>query len=556
MSISRLAAVLSLCSSIGLAEVIGPKDLALELVSPVDGSRQPCRLYLPSAYDGRQELPMLVALHGTGGDENKYFDHPAYHNGIYKNEAERHGMVVLCPLGTDGEGRPTEWRGAAEIHVLAAIEEVKKRFRIDAERVVCTGQSMGGTGTTYLCCRYPDVFAAGIPLASTYGHLSLIANLRDVPMLYIQGADDWPIYAATGPQPIVDEMKRLGYRGELWMISGVGHNTFEVSTRRVFEWALQQRRVAHPRQIRHRAYFPQHGRAWWLEIAGLEKPGGYAEVEAVAEKNNRLALRLRNTARLVLRPDPELYDPVVPLVLELEGREIFRGSCSATQQLVLQRGQGDWKVEVEPRQARSRTDWRSHVLGTVGKPPTWEGEAETTLGNWLCDALRDISGADIAIVTRGHYRVGKGMRAVPLTEGQTLHGIDLINWLRPSDAALARFKISGADLLRILEMNLIDGATADRFVVQVSGCRYRFDRRRPQGERIVDSDIDPGRRYRVVCNSQAILRTDVLNLGEWLGRLNHEVLEMNLLSTAWHYLSKKDGRVEAGPLEGRVVEVK
>ena len=191
----------------------GPADLHLAFTSPFDGSEQPYRLYLPSAYDGSRPLPLLVALHGTGGDHNKYFDHETYQGGIYKSEAEKRGIVVLCPFGADAHGRPTEWRGVGEMHVLAALEDVQRRFRIDPDRIVCTGQSMGGTGTTYLCCRYPDLFAAGIPLASTYGHISLVTNLRHVPMFYVHGGKDWPIYAKTGPIPITEEMHRLGYNG-------------------------------------------------------------------------------------------------------------------------------------------------------------------------------------------------------------------------------------------------------------------------------------------------------------------------------------------------------
>ncbi|MCF7838704.1 MAG: hypothetical protein K9N49_08755, partial [Candidatus Marinimicrobia bacterium] len=86
-----------------------------------------------------------------------------------KHAAEQRGIVLLCPLGTDEDGLPTEWRGAAELNVLAAIEDAQRRFRIDPERIVCSGQSMGGTGTTYLCCRYPDIFAAG-PRAHVFRH--------------------------------------------------------------------------------------------------------------------------------------------------------------------------------------------------------------------------------------------------------------------------------------------------------------------------------------------------------------------------------------------------
>lgn len=77
--------------------------------------------------------------------QNKYFNAKVYNNGIYKTEAEQRGIVLLCPLGTDGNGLPTEWRGEAEINVLVAIKDAQRRFLIDPERIVCSGQSMGGT---------------------------------------------------------------------------------------------------------------------------------------------------------------------------------------------------------------------------------------------------------------------------------------------------------------------------------------------------------------------------------------------------------------------------
>jgi len=558
--IALLAALPLPCLATGRAfadesNVVGPRDLALEFVSPFDGSKQPYRLYLPSAYDGKQATPLLVALHGTGGDQDKYFDHETYGNGIYKVEAEKRGLAVLCPLGVDANGLPTEWRGEAEINVLAAIEDVQRRFRIDPDRIVCTGQSMGGTGTTYLACRYPDLFAGGAPLASTYGHVSLVANLRDVPMLYVQGGDDWPIYAATGPTPIMNEMKRLGYNGELWMIPGVGHNTFAESTARVLDWALQQRRVAHPKHITHRAYFPPHGRAWWLEIQEIERPGWFAEVDAKAEPDNRIEVKLKNTARLALRPDPALHDLTRPLVIVVDDREVFRGLCGETEEVRLARENGEWTATTQPRREPSRVDWKNFVIGVVDEPPTWEGEAETTLGNWLNDAMLDISGADVAITTRGHYRYNNRMRGRDIEAGQTVRLMEFTSWLRPLDTALATFTLKGSDLLKIIEANILDGPRADMFLVQVAGCHYKFDRRKPQGQRVVETDIDSSREYRIVCNSSDITRGDTLHLGDYFGKLNHEFLEPNLLSAAWRFTLKNQGRI-AAKLEGRVSEVK
>ena len=93
---------------------------------------------------------------------------------------------------------------------------------------------------------------------------------------------------------------------------------------------------------------------------------------------------------------------------------------------------------MQPVQIASRTDWKNFTIGIVDEPPTWEGGPETTLGNWLTDAMRDIAGADIALCTKGHYRYGKQFRGAAVQAGQTLHFMELINWLRPSDAAWPR----------------------------------------------------------------------------------------------------------------------
>ncbi|MDY0166395.1 MAG: 5'-nucleotidase C-terminal domain-containing protein [Thermoguttaceae bacterium] len=533
----------------------GPADLALTFASPFDGSEQPYRLYLPSAHDGTRPVPLLVALHGTGGDQNKYFDHAAYGDGIYKHEAEKRGLAVLCPLGNDALGRPTEWRGVGELHVLAAIEDVQRRFCVDPDRIVLTGQSMGGTGTTYLCCRYPDVFAAGIPLASTYGHVTLVANLRHVPMLFVHGAKDWPIYAKTGPIPLSEEMARLGYDGTLWMIPEAGHNTMDVSTERVLDWALQQRRVAHPRHVTHRAYFPPHGRAWWVDIQEFERIGWFAEVDASIDEGNRIRIGFKNASRVVLRPEPDLLDLSAPVVVLIDGEPVFNATCASEQEILLTKAAEGWTAGVQPRHLATRTEPRSLLIGTVEQAPDWSGEIEATLGNWLADAMRDISGADVAICNKGHFRYGKHFRGAPIQAGQDVFLIDLVNWLRPCDAALATFTVRGSELLDIIEDNIRDKPQENRFLIQVSGCRYRFDRRLAQGKRVVASDIEPDREYKVVCNSSAITRTDTMYLAGRFDRLGHEVLEPNVLSAAWHYIANNGGRITAR-LEGRVEEVK
>lgn len=536
-------------ATISPAVTTGPLDLALKYDSPACGVPQPYRLYLPSAYDGTTAVPLLVALHGTGGNEAKYFDDPTYQSGIYKREAEKRGMAVLCPLGTDPLKLPTEWRGRGENNVLMAIEEVCRNYRIDENRIVCTGQSMGGTGTTYLCCRYPDLFAAGIPLASTYGHVTLVKNLKYVPMLYVQGGDDWPIYAQDGPIPLTAEIKKLDYVGRLWMIPGVGHNTMHVSTETVLDWALQQRRVETPREVVFRAYLPIHGRAYWTEIQELEQIGPFAEINARTEPDNRINVSITNARQFTLRPEPALLQLEKDLTVTVNGVEVFQGRCSADQEIRLTKSATGWNAETGPRHLESRTAYRTHKIGTAVTPPDWNGKAETTMGNWQADMMRAATGTDLAICTRNYFR------GVPVKPGQELFLEDLIDWLRPTQQVLISFKLSGAQLMEILEENLVDQPAKQQFfLVHVSGCRYTFDRSRPAGQRIIETDLDPARTYSVSCEPHLLTRTDTLMLSKLRGQIEYEWQEPTTITAAWKAIAENDGRLTS-KLDGRLRDI-
>ena len=551
MSGIRLLAALALSPVLfasGADVTEGPADLALTFRSPVDGRDLPYRLYLPTAYDGKTAIPLFVALHGTNGDCNKYFDNPDYGAGIYKCEAEKRGIMVLCPSEGDPLKLPTEWRGLGEVNALACLEDACARFKIDRDRIVLSGQSMGGTGTTYLCCHYPDLFAAGIPLASTYSHVSLIANLRHVPMFYVQGAKDWPVYAATGPIPLTNELKRLGYIASLWMVPEMEHNTMSASTERVLDWALQQRLVKHPSHVTHRTYLPIHGRAYWTEIQKLTSIGGFAEIDARIEKGNHITVTLTNTAQAVLRPERELIDLTKTIAVTVNGAAIFSGVCGENQEVRIT-AQGDGFVAaVAPRVVRSRTTWRGQPIAAVVSAPDWIGAAETPLGSWIADVLRDVTGADIALVTKSHHR------GIPLVSGQTVDIMDLINWLRPCDTSIASVKLKGDVLLEILEDNIRDRPPDNRLLVQVSGCRYSFDHSRPEGHRLVSNDIDPAREYSIVTPSHNLTRTDTMRLAERRGKIRFKDLDLNVLSAAWCYIEKCGGKIESKP-DGRVADM-
>jgi predicted esterase len=152
--------------------------------SAVDETLQPYRVYVPGAYDGSKSAPLLVALHGMGGDENSMFD--SYNSGALKREAERVGFVVAAPKGRD---TASMYRGSAERDVLDVIAEMQRDYKIDPNRIYLMGHSMGGYGTWSVAIAHPDVFAAVGPISGGGDPVGLL-KIRQIPAYVVHGDDD------------------------------------------------------------------------------------------------------------------------------------------------------------------------------------------------------------------------------------------------------------------------------------------------------------------------------------------------------------------------------
>src|SRR5512139_2687279 len=57
-----------------------------------------------------------------------------------------------------------------EEDVLETMEEVQRRFSVDADRVYMMGHSMGGAGSYTVGLHYPDLFGAVMPLDAAMGN--------------------------------------------------------------------------------------------------------------------------------------------------------------------------------------------------------------------------------------------------------------------------------------------------------------------------------------------------------------------------------------------------
>lgn len=180
---------------------------------------------------------------------------------------------------------------------------------------------------------------------------------------------------------------------------------------------------------------------------------------------------------------------------------------------------------------------------------------EKRLANWITDAMRAATGADIALWGGWAYR------GLPIPEG-TVDIVDLIQCSRPFDQHLVTVKLKGLDIIAILDDNVphpkknqptrIDSPGASR-LVQVSGMKYTFDASKDTGSKIVAHDLEPERVYTVTLEGQVVERETMLLAGRFR-KLDYTTTPTPFTLALYGHAARS-GKIEARK-EGRVVNAK
>jgi predicted esterase len=206
-------------------------------LSTVDNTLQPYQVFVPSSYDKSKPFPLVIALHGMGGDENSYLT--AYGQGAFKSEAEKHGYIVACPKGR----KPASmYVGDAEKDVMDVLAEVRRAYNIDADRIYLTGHSMGGFGTWSVAMNHPDVFAALAPISGGANNPATMSKIAHIPVLVVHGDND-PTVPVERSRVMVAMGKKLGTEIKYIEVPGGDHgNVVAPNFPAVFEWFDSHRR--------------------------------------------------------------------------------------------------------------------------------------------------------------------------------------------------------------------------------------------------------------------------------------------------------------------------
>ncbi len=134
-------------------------------------------LHVPPSYTGQEPLPLVIFLHGGGGNAQG----AARTYGV-STEADQEGFIVVYPNGTGVlRDRVLTWNAghccgyALENRVndvgfiRALIDKLQSQLNIDPTRIYATGHSNGAMMAYRLGAELSDVLAAIAPVAGTIG---------------------------------------------------------------------------------------------------------------------------------------------------------------------------------------------------------------------------------------------------------------------------------------------------------------------------------------------------------------------------------------------------
>ncbi len=209
--------------------------LVFTFISDYDRTLQFYALQMPYGWDPEKTYPLTVYLHGAVGKNTKplnglstAFD--CTHQDTLFNEdpidpehiPPSHRGFVLAPWARAN----SMYHGVGESDVWKSLEQVRKAFKIDADRMYLTGFSMGCHGAWALAARTPDLWA-GVNTASGFGPWSdtaldyLADNAHDLPvMIWVGELDKRMLDSAHAFHALLNEKK---IRNKLTVLENVPH---------------------------------------------------------------------------------------------------------------------------------------------------------------------------------------------------------------------------------------------------------------------------------------------------------------------------------------------
>jgi len=187
-------------------------------------------------YDTIRKYPLVIFLHGSGerGNDNKAQLKWGVMNFATDRAMVLHPAFIIAPQCPKNKtwSNVDNYLSNSAVRLKATpskpmallmelVHEFIKNNRVDTNRIYITGLSMGGYGTYDALERYPNLFAAAVPVCGA-GDTSKAKSIAHIPIWIFQGNED----AAVNPKYAKEmfyALNKAGANPGFTMYPGVGH---------------------------------------------------------------------------------------------------------------------------------------------------------------------------------------------------------------------------------------------------------------------------------------------------------------------------------------------
>jgi predicted esterase len=305
---------------------------------------------VPAEYNPARRWPLRVQLHGGIGRPGPQAAPPGRPIAQHApNRIPGEPQIYIYPSGWADQ----QWWDAEQVaNIVRVVNDVKRKYNVDESRVYLTGISDGATGAYYIAMREPTLWSAVLALNGSIAVLRNRANGADGDLygnnlvnkpLYVVNGEEDQLYPVWQVEPHIKWFKSLGVDLVFRPQAGAGHNTaWWPAERELYEQFVHDHpRDPHPAKLSWETErTDRFNRIHWLVITRLGKGSGDEALADtgffprdlpsgrvdVSRKGNTFEARTRGVREFMLLLSPDVVDFAAPVLVTVNGKELFRGN--------------------------------------------------------------------------------------------------------------------------------------------------------------------------------------------------------------------------------------
>ena len=220
------------------------------------------RLLRPETEKSGKKYPLVLFLHGAGERGNDNEKHLTHGGQMFLNpeNREKYPAFVLVPQCPESgywayPGRPASLNPLEmplDIPLSAVFRTLKELLdsclsmpQVDKSRVYIVGLSMGAMGTYDFTIRYPEVFAAAVPICGTVNPARL-QTAKEVPFSIYHGDSD-TVVPVEGSREAYKMLKSCGAEVKYKEFVGCSHGSWNPAFNEpdFMSWLFAQKKKKH-----------------------------------------------------------------------------------------------------------------------------------------------------------------------------------------------------------------------------------------------------------------------------------------------------------------------